>query len=719
MSSSIKIREEKIRALSLSFNKLGYKGSKTLGRNEFSLFLNKNTKSGQFNEILLEKLFHFLSLDKKSSISIEDFILGFLQFEEDLRKNAELFKIKFAKEQEIYSNILRQYRTYQSEKLNSEGFCENSKVYGEITDIDIKKKLEGIKEIIIIILYNDNKEEMHFKIGDINSNEKLLNKKFEFKPTSRKDHFEFIMKGINNRDQIFDIGSRVFPLDNVESQEEYLVQIIIPEVENQDQIAAYIHTKIILYWSDFKHYENLKKKQEKRLKKYSAAANQAVEYLKMIREIYGGLSRVKPDLIIDINNEKLMRRKSPEINVNFRNTMILKGKRKELDNNYYVEFNNQRKIAKKEIKLRVDFYNSKNGPSPYALTHSNKHKYKLSNNVSQEIINNAEDILNKLLPIEKDFNNINQKLKKDLYKKGNLNPNIKNINIKKKTKIYKSPNNPKKAIIYQGKPEIFLNDKEGNNAYLQSNFQYKENNNNYKAYIKHKKNMTETKVSLNKNQNNYNIDIYDSLYQVKGQNYSQNPTQSQKQINEKNKNIYIQSGNNFNINNLLQQNNSQKENQAQTQYKTQIEYFNNRKETFPKKIDQININNQNKNEKMTNYENIISYKITDKEIFDINSNSNEQNIKPNNNKGHITNLSNKIILNNRIVNKGMEFKEENVNINFNDNNAANLPIINMSNSNSYNNSNPIIHSHYNDSNNLNNSINNIGNPNNFTFSSGN
>ena len=122
---------------------------------------------------------------------------------------------------------------------------------------------------------------------------------------------------------------------------------------------------------------------------------------------------------------------------------------------------------------------------------------------------------------------------------------------------------------------------------------------------------------------------------------------------------------------------------------------------------------------MKKYENIISYKITDKEIFDINSNSNEQNIKPINNKGHITNLSNKIILNNRIVNKGMEFKEENVNINFNDNNAANLPIINMNNSNSYNNSNPIIHSHYNDRNNLNNSINNIGNPNNFTFSSGN
>ena len=191
---------------------------------------------------------------------------------------------------------------------------------------------------------------MHFKIGDINSNEKLLNKKFEFKPTSRKDHFEFIMKGINNRDQIFDIGNRLFPLDNVNSQEEYLVQIIIPEIDNPKQIAAYIHTKIILYYSDFGHYESLRKKQEKKLKKYSAAANQAAEYLKMIKEIYGGLSHFKTDLIIDINNEKLIRRKSPEISVNFRNSIIVKEKR--LDNNYYVEFNNQRKIAKKNNKIK-------------------------------------------------------------------------------------------------------------------------------------------------------------------------------------------------------------------------------------------------------------------------------------------------------------------------------------------------------------------------------
>lgn len=689
MSSPNKIREEKINALSLGFSKLGYKGPKSLGRKEYSLFLNKRSKSGQFNETLLEKLFHFLSLDKKSYISIEDFILGFLQLEEDLRKNADLFKIKFAREQAIYSNILNQYRKYQLEKLNPKGFCENSKVYGEITDINIKKKLEGIKEIIIIILYNNSKEEMHFKIGDINNNEKFLNKKFEFKPTSRKDHFEFIMKGINNRDQIFDIGSRLFPLDNVDSQEEYLVQIIIPEIDNPDQIAAYIHTKIILYWSDFKQYESLKKKQEKRLQKYSAAANQATEYLKMIREIYGDLSHVKPEIIIDINNEKLMRRKSPEININFRNSMIVKGK--ELDDNYYVEFNNQRKIARKKIRLRVDFYNSKNDSNPYALTQCNKCKYKLSNNVSQEIINKADEILNKLLPIEKDFNNINQKIKSNLNNNGNLNPNLKHINIKRTTKIYK-------------------NDKKEKTPYSQSKFSLYKNPHNHKFV-----------------QNNSNVKFNDFPSLKIDSDYNQNQSPTKNQINQRNLHIYNQSKNNFKSNNVLfQQNNSHNSNLAQTQYKTQYENFNNEKEIFHQQIiesrkDINNSNIKNQNQKITNYEYANNYNITDKEIKNINSN--KQNMELTNNKDQCTTSSNRVILNNGTINKGMKSENtisisnlpEKINTNIDDNNAINLQKISKNNNNNYN----IPKIYFNDSDNLNNNINNSGNinnNNNITFS---
>lgn len=47
--------------------------------------------------------------------------------------------------------------------------------------------------------------------------------------------------------------------------------------------------------------------------------NKAADYLRKIREIYGDLTKKKPDLIVDFNNEKLMQRKGTRLNVNFNN----------------------------------------------------------------------------------------------------------------------------------------------------------------------------------------------------------------------------------------------------------------------------------------------------------------------------------------------------------------------------------------------------------------
>ncbi|MCF0103831.1 MAG: hypothetical protein HUJ51_00355, partial [Eggerthellaceae bacterium] len=208
-------------------------------QSEMQNFLNKRSKGGQFDDLLGSKFFQIIGETGSSQLSVQEFINFFLQFEEDLKRNSDLFERKLTEEREIYSNLEEQCRRYKSEKLNSEGFCQNAKIYGEITDVDIQRKLEGIKEIIITVIYNQYVEEIHFEIGGVNSNA-VLHKKFEFKPTSRNDHFEFIMKGINERDQVFDIGSKVFDLNEVKSQDEYSVQIIIPEIDDENSVAAYI-----------------------------------------------------------------------------------------------------------------------------------------------------------------------------------------------------------------------------------------------------------------------------------------------------------------------------------------------------------------------------------------------------------------------------------------------------------------------------------------------
>ena len=106
------------------------------------------------------------------------------------------------------------------------------------------------------------------------------------------------MKGINDKGTEFVIGSKIFPLTDIASQEEYLVQILVPEIENPNKIAAYINATIVLYMSDYKYYENLRKKQEKRLKKFKNAADKSAEYLKCIREIYGDIKLMKQILLL-------------------------------------------------------------------------------------------------------------------------------------------------------------------------------------------------------------------------------------------------------------------------------------------------------------------------------------------------------------------------------------------------------------------------------------
>jgi hypothetical protein len=163
------------------------------------------------------------------------------------------------------------------------------------------------------------------------------------------------MKGVNDRNQIFDIGSKVFPLTEVNSHEEYIVQIEVPEIDNEEQVAAYIHAKIVLYWSDYKFYEKQRKKSESRLKKLVNAMNKAVDYLRKITEIYGDLTKKKSDLIVDFNNEKLMQKKGHKLNVDFNNTKEAEAP----GGKYLVEFNNQREIQRNTGQFKVEFNNTK------------------------------------------------------------------------------------------------------------------------------------------------------------------------------------------------------------------------------------------------------------------------------------------------------------------------------------------------------------------------
>ena len=286
------LNNEKFKYNSLlhALDNYGFTSNQNIDQDELRLFLNNKSPSGYFDSILCEKLFKFIKINENenSSISIPEFIKGFLLFEKDLKRKGEIYQIKLIKEKEIYNDILKQCIVYKTEKLNEEGFCENAKISGEITDIDIQHKLKGIKEIVIIVIFNNMREELHFKIGEENSN---IKKSFEFKPTSRKDYFEFIMKGINDKNHEFNIGNKIFSLNDISSHEKYLVQITIPELDDPDKIAAYINLTIVLYMSYRHYYESLRKKEEKKLHKYQTLMDKSYEYLEIIDDIYENISQ--------------------------------------------------------------------------------------------------------------------------------------------------------------------------------------------------------------------------------------------------------------------------------------------------------------------------------------------------------------------------------------------------------------------------------------------
>ena len=488
-------KKTKIDSLISGFSKAGFDVESKINQDEIKKYLDSHSSSGKFEQVLSYKLIQVLSLDKEDSISIEDFISGFLQFEEDIKNNSEDLKKKLIEENEIYKKLLEE-KPENSEKN------EDAKVFGEITDIDIRRKLKGIKEIIIKVVFNDKNKEFHFKLGD-KDNSDIEFKKFEFKPTSRNDHFEFIMQGITNKDKIFEIGKKVFPLNDVKSSEEYLVQIEVPENEEETKVAAYINAKIILYWNDM-NYEQRKKMQKIKIKKLNIAIKNAEEYLRNLREIY---------------SDK---------------------KKKQKKRNYIVEFNNT-----KEVLLKVEFNNEKNIPQK---VEENKEIKQEEIKVEENLVNiNTNNDNNNANQINEEYNEINID---DYINSNNANNNINyeeyqtttNTNVTEEI-IRKSINKEiaTRSIlppIYKEKINQVIYDKDVKTLpliYGETKVTYSNNNNNNEIYT-------------NTENNNYNY--------TDNNNYTENNYTDNNYNYTENNNNYIESNYNFTDNNYTESNNN-------------------------------------------------------------------------------------------------------------------------------------------------------------------
>ena len=345
----------------------GYEKNNRISQSELLLFLDRKSPDGKFDPTLSEKLFKTLNLNNTKTISIEKFINGFSEFEDEIKKNAETFNNQYTLEKDKYDQIVEQCKKYESEKLNDEGFSENARLSGEIIEINLKTKIEGIKEIIIKIVHGDQEQEIIQKVGE--EEEDNENKFFEFKASTKKENLEFILQAKNDSEDVITIGSKAYSLEGINTQDEFFVAIEIPENANEEEqnddaeenLAAEIKAKIALHWSNFKYFDFQRRKEEPKLKKLNTEVEKAQEDVKKLQDIYEGESRnsvTTPKKESNVYEEsiKLIKQrltKYKELEESFRNKKIFEfpvGK-------YIVEFNRERydQIIRKGVE--VDFNN--------------------------------------------------------------------------------------------------------------------------------------------------------------------------------------------------------------------------------------------------------------------------------------------------------------------------------------------------------------------------
>ena len=128
-------------------------------------------------------------------------------------------------------------------------------------------------------MYNNQKAEFTFDYTK--EIQQFDDKIYEFKSVSKKDHFELILKYTkNNSDYVYDLSRKIFPLEEITTQDEYGVQITLPEEKNQDQVVAFINSKIILHWSDYQFYVDKMKNSEIRIRKLNEASLKVNQYIR-------------------------------------------------------------------------------------------------------------------------------------------------------------------------------------------------------------------------------------------------------------------------------------------------------------------------------------------------------------------------------------------------------------------------------------------------------
>ena len=353
MSEENKSKEEEMPKEEILLNELseyGYTEETLISQSELSLFLDRKSPKNKFDISLLEKLYSILNLTEYDTVTVSQFVSGFLKMDEEIRKSRDELNEEYSNKKKNFENILDMCKRYQSEKLNEEGFSENARLSGDIIESTFNVDLDGIEEIILSIIYGDEKQEIKQNVKQKEEEDKENNRHFELKALSGKEHLEFKLMTRNYLNYVAEIGSKTYSLEGIQNQEPFFIKVEIPfdddfANDKEGNLAAIVKAKIALRWSDYEYYEQQQKNEEPKLKKLLSDLEQAEESIKKLDYIFSAEKK----------NEKNEAENNVRKSSEFLNRKILEFP----DNNFIVDFNNERidTVIRKGIK--VDFNNEK------------------------------------------------------------------------------------------------------------------------------------------------------------------------------------------------------------------------------------------------------------------------------------------------------------------------------------------------------------------------
>ena len=255
-------------------------------------FLDSNMKNGQkFDRGLANKIFEALDLDKSGKISCEEFIRNFISIEEEIKTHAKDLQTKYMTEKDKNLNIQKMLLENQTEKLNAEGIGQNAKITIEIYNIEFLRNLNALKRISIRIRFDVESKETRLVSGE--DNVVIWKEKFEFR-VQRKDIIYFeVMNNDETTGRKEVLGTVSFPLYKIERQDEYDLELEIPDEHDENVNMAKINAKIQFIWSIYKYYQDQLTKSERVLANCQAMLQKTNRLLENLNEPFKYMEAVE------------------------------------------------------------------------------------------------------------------------------------------------------------------------------------------------------------------------------------------------------------------------------------------------------------------------------------------------------------------------------------------------------------------------------------------